>query len=368
MRFGYTTGTCAAAASKAAARMLLTGEKIDFVELTTPKGITLNLEVVDIVMTPGYVSCAIIKDAGDDPDVTDGIKVYAKVEATDEGFTVAGGEGVGRVTRPGLEQPIGEAAINSVPRKMIIEALRQTAVSCAWQGGLCATVFVPEGAERAKKTFNPLLGIEGGISILGTSGIVEPMSETALLNSLKIEMKQQLAMGRSYLVVTLGNYGKHYLDGLDFMPIQDSLKCSNYIGEVIDMAVNLGAKGLLFIAHIGKFVKVAGGIMNTHSRNADARSEIMAAAALRAGIDRDGAMRILDTAATAEAVEIVEKAGLLTETVQVLTDKIAFYLQHRCYGAIETEALIFSNEKGYLGETAGFRDMLHKIEVEEKKR
>ena len=148
------------------------------------------------------------------------------------------------------------------------------------------------------------------------------------------------------------------------MPIHDSIKCSNYIGEVIDMAVNLGAKGLLFIAHIGKFVKVAGGIMNTHSQSADARSEIMASAALRAGIERDGAMQILNTVTTAEAIEIIEEAGLLKETMQVLTDKISFYLQHRCYGAIETEAMIFSNEKGYLGETAGFRAMLHKVEEE----
>lgn len=366
MQFGYTTGTCAAAASKAAAQMLLTGEKTGFVILTTPKGITLNLEVVDLVMAPDFVSCAIVKDAGDDPDVTHGIKVYAKVEKTESGFTIAGGEGVGRVTRPGLEQPVGEVAINSVPRQMIREVLQETAEASGFQGGLRATISVPEGAERAKKTFNPLLGIEGGISILGTSGIVEPMSETALLNSLRIEMNQQLAMGRTYLVVTLGNYGKHYLDGLDFMPIQDSVKCSNYIGEVIDMAVNLGAKGLLFIAHIGKFVKVAGGIMNTHSQSADARSEIMASAALRAGIDRDGAMRILDTVTTAEAIEIIEEASLLKETMQVLTDKISFYLQHRCYGAIETEAMIFSNEKGYLGETAGFRAMLHKIEEETK--
>ena len=364
MQFGYTTGTCAAAASKAAAQMLLTGEKTGFVILTTPKGITLNLEVVDLVMAPDFVSCAIVKDAGDDPDVTHGIKVYAKVEKTETGFTIAGGEGVGRVTRPGLEQPVGEAAINSVPRQMISEALQETAEACAFQGGLRATISVPEGAERARKTFNPLLGIEGGISILGTSGIVEPMSETALLNSLRIEMKQQLAMGRTYLVVTLGNYGKHYLDEQEFMPIHDSIKCSNYIGEVIDMAVNLGAKGLLFIAHIGKFVKVAGGIMNTHSQSADARSEIMASAALRAGIERDGAMQILNTVTTAEAIEIIEEAGLLKETMQVLTDKISFYLQHRCYGAIETEAMIFSNEKGYLGETAGFRAMLHKVEEE----
>ena len=147
---------------------------------------------------------------------------------------------------------------------------------------------------------------------------------------------------------------RRYYDNNDFAPF---LTARNSEDEQIDV---------LFVAHIGKFVKVSGGIMNTHSQNADARSEIMAAAALRAGIDRDGAMRILDTVTTAEAVEIVEEAGLLEETMRILTDKIAFYLQHRCYGAIETEALIFSNEKGALGETAGFREMLAKIEAEAK--
>ncbi|MGN0715802.1 MAG: cobalt-precorrin-5B (C(1))-methyltransferase CbiD [Anaerovoracaceae bacterium] len=364
LRFGYTTGTCAAAASKAAAMMLLLDEPFDCVEIKTPKGIDLNLEVVDTVRTGESVSCAIVKDGGDDPDVTHGLKIYANVEKIAEGFVIDGGEGVGRVTRGGLEQPVGAAAINSTPRRMIEEALKDAAEKAGYQGGLKAVISVPGGEKTAEKTFNPILGIQGGISILGTSGIVEPMSETALIRSLELEMKQQAAAGRKYLVVTLGNYGKNFLAELDDVPVKDSVKCSNYIGEVIDIAVNLGVKGLLFVAHIGKFAKVAGGIMNTHSRNADARAEIIAAAALRAGISREGAMRILETPTTDAALDILAEENIMKQTMDVLMEKIAFYLDHRCYGAIETEALVFSNDRGYLGETAGFRDMVEKIKGE----
>ena len=364
LQFGYTTGTCAAAASKAAAMMLLLDESMDCVEIKTPKGIELNLEVVDTVRSRDFVSCAIVKDGGDDPDVTHGLKIYAKVEKMEAGFIIDGGEGVGRVTRGGLEQPVGEAAINSTPRRMIDEALKEAAEKADYQGGLKAVISVPGGEKTAEKTFNPILGIQGGISILGTSGIVEPMSETALVRSLELEMKQQAASGRKYLVVTLGNYGKNYLAELDDVPVKDSVKCSNYIGEVIDIAVNLGVKGLLFVAHIGKFAKVAGGIMNTHSRNADARAEIIAAAALRAGISREGAMRILETPTTDAALDILSEENIMKQTMDVLMEKISFYLNHRCYGAIETEALVFSNDRGYLGETAGFREMVEKIKGE----
>ena len=364
LRFGYTTGTCAAAASKAAAMMLLLGEPMDCVELMTPKGIDLNLEVVNTVRAGESVSCAIVKDGGDDPDVTHGLKICATVEKIEEGFVIDGGEGVGRVTRSGLEQPVGAAAINSTPRRMIEEALKEAAEKAGYQGGLKAVISVPGGEKTAEKTFNPILGIQGGISILGTSGIVEPMSEAALIRSLELEMKQQAADGRKYLVVTLGNYGKNYLAELNDVPVKDSVKCSNYIGEVIDIAVNLGVKGLLFIAHIGKFAKVAGGIMNTHSRNADARAEIIASAALRAGISREGAMRVLETPTTDAALDILAEENIMKQTMDVLMEKISFYLNHRCYGAIETEALVFSNDRGYLGETAGFRDMVEKIKGE----
>lgn len=368
MQFGYTTGTCAAAASKAAAATLLGEEKIEYIKLTTPKGIELVLEVLDLEKGEGYVKCGVRKDAGDDPDVTHGLVIYSKVEFAEDGIEIDGGEGVGRVTKAGLEQPIGNAAINKVPRQMIKEALIEEAEKSGYTGGLKATISVPEGRKTAEKTFNPRLGIEGGISILGTSGIVEPMSESALIRSLEIEMTQQVELGRKNIVVTLGNYGKDYLDGLEDFPLKDTVKCSNYIGEVIDTAVNLDAESIVFVAHIGKFVKVAGGIMNTHSRNADCRAEILMAAALRAGADKETALRILDTLTTDEALDIIDEKGLLQEVIEIICDKISFYLNHRCYGKIKTDAMIFSNSRGYLGETKGFKEAVERIKRENEKR
>ncbi|MDO4517859.1 MAG: cobalt-precorrin-5B (C(1))-methyltransferase CbiD [Bacillota bacterium] len=369
MQFGYTTGTCAAAATKAATRMLLTGENVDYVKLTTPKGISLNLEVVDTTIDENLVTCGIIKDAGDDPDATNGIKVLATVRPTDgDEITICGGVGVGRVTKPGLEQPIGEAAINSVPRKMILESIEEELKRAGKERkGIEVTISIPEGVEVAKKTFNPRLGIVGGISVLGTSGIVEPMSESALIRSLEVEVKQQITLGRRYLVVTLGNYGKGYLDNLEEVPLKDSVKCSNFVGEVIDAAVAYGAEGILFVAHIGKFIKVAGGIMNTHSRNSDSRVEIMASAALRAGISREGAMKILDSVTTDDGINYIIEEGVYDRFAEIICEKIGFYLNNRAYGRIETGAIVFSNVHGLIGKTDSADMLVNKIKDEYKK-
>lgn len=371
MRFGYTTGTCAAAAAKGACSILLSepgtgpAERDGCMSLITPKGIELCLRLVDMEKESDYASCGVVKDAGDDPDVTHGLTVYARVSKTETpGISIRGGKGVGTVTKKGLEQPVGNPAINRVPRLMIEEGIREICEMTGYEGGIEVIVSVPGGEETALKTFNPRLGIEGGISILGTSGIVEPMSETALIKSIETEVNQQLANGRRNLIVTLGNYGKAYLEELDRLPMKDSVKCSNYIGEVIDMAVAGGAEGLLFVAHLGKFVKVAGGIMNTHSRCADSRMEIMAAAALKAGLGREGALRLLEAPTTDEGVSILKEYGLLEDTMKNLTDKISFYLSNRAYGRIPVEALVFSNEYGYLGETAGCRKLIETIKGE----
>ena len=190
LRLGYTTGSCAAAAAKAAAWMLLTGRKKDTIRLQTPKGIELNLDVLETELSPDEVRCAIRKDSGDDPDVTRGTLIFAAVrKSATPGVTIDGGEGVGRVTKPGLDQPVGAAAINSVPRQMIEENVREVCALVGYDGGLDVTISAPEGEALAKKTFNPRLGIEGGISILGTTGIVEPMSEQALLDTIRVELR-----------------------------------------------------------------------------------------------------------------------------------------------------------------------------------
>lgn len=369
MRFGYTTGSCAAAACKGAVDMLLGGRTLEAVELMTPKGILLHLLLHDVQREARAVSCAVKKDAGDDPDTTNGILVYARAEKLPGGLgdspsqriLIDGGVGVGRVTKPGLSQQIGEAAINPVPKAMILKAAEEAADRYCYEGRLKITISVPEGEEIAKKTFNPRLGIKGGISILGTSGIVEPMSEKALIESIRVEMKQHVVQGEEYLLVTPGNYGAEYLREHMRLPFEKNIKCSNYVGETIDMAVDMGVKGILFVSHIGKFVKVAAGIMNTHSHSADGRMEVLASNAIRAGADLACARAILGCSTTDEALDILTKHGLLKETMKEITEKIQFYLNHRSYEQILLGAVIFSNVQGYLGQTKDAEALIQKL-------
>ena len=372
LRFGYTTGSCAAGAARGAARLLLGEDEISEVELMTPKGILLHLEILDRKRSENAASCAVRKDAGDDPDTTNGILVYAKVEKflirsdMEDRIVIDGGIGVGRVTKPGLSQKIGEAAINPVPRAMILQAVEEIADQYHYEGGLKVTISVPEGEKIARKTFNPRLGIVGGISILGTSGIVEPMSEKALIDSIRVEMTQHAAMGEQYMLVTPGNYGADYLREHMELPFEKNIKCSNYVGETIDMAVDMGVKGILFISHIGKFVKVAAGIMNTHSHSADARMEVLCSNAIRAGGDLACARSILQCNTTDEALRVLDESHILKETMKEVTDRIQFYLDHRSYQQILLGAVIFSNEYGYLGQTANAAELIEKISKGER--
>ena len=359
LRLGYTTGSCAAAAAKAAAWMLLTGQRKERIQIQTPKGIPLDLPVLDICVESDRVSCAIEKDGGDDPDVTKGMHITAEVSRTEEsGIHIDGGQGVGRVTKPGLDQPVGNAAINSVPRQMIRENLEQVIRTADYHGGLEVLISAPGGEEIAQKTFNPRLGIVGGISILGTSGIVEPMSEDALVESIRVEMRQRAASGASYLLVTPGNYGEAFLREHMTLPFSESVKCSNFVGQTIDMALELGIKGILFVAHIGKFVKVAAGIMNTHSRWADGRGEILAANALRAGLSRAAALEILEAATTEESLSVVIREGLLDDVMEQLTTRIHDHLNRRGGGQMLLGAVLYSNQWGYLGQTESAEELI----------
>lgn len=365
MRMGYTTGSCAAAASKAAAWMLLHGQILPEVELMTPKGIGLHLEVLDPKLSKGEVSCAIRKDAGDDPDVTDGLLIYATVSKTEKpGITLDGGEGVGRVTRVGLEQAVGDAAINKVPRQMIREGVEEICRGAGYTGGLSVLISIPGGEELARKTFNPRLGIVGGISVLGTSGIVEPMSEEALIQTIRVDIKMQLSGGRSYLVLVPGNYGLDFLEDYEPEVLKRSVKYSNFLGEAIDAAVEFGAKGILLVGHIGKLVKLAAGIMNTHSRNADARMDILTAHAAVLGADQETAARLMDCITTDEALDILKEKGLLEPVMKRLMERMEFYVDHRSGKSLERGILTFSLEQGVLGESTDVRRLIACVKAE----
>ena len=365
LRMGYTTGSCAAAAARGAAFMLLSGKEIQEVKIHTPKGIVLNLELLDIRRSAEKVSCAVRKDGGDDPDVTDKALIYAEVTfGTEEGIVIDGGFGVGRVTKPGLDQPVGNAAINHVPRQMIRENVEEIQKKLDDFRALQVIISVPEGEELAKHTFNPRLGITGGISILGTSGIVVPMSEEALISTIRVEMEMRKAQGDRVLLVTPGNYGADYLREHMDLPYEKNIKCSNYVGETIDMAIDMGVKGILFIAHIGKFVKVAAGIMNTHSHSADARMEVLASNAIRAGASLECAKEILNASTTDEAIDILGKYQILQKTMKEILDRIQFYLNHRSYEQILLGAVIFNNTYGYLGQTADAEKLITLINAQ----
>ena len=361
LRSGFTTGSCAAAAAKAAASMLLLGNRKNSIRISTPAGIDYEPLIEDMVIENDFVSCGVRKDSGDDPDITNGILIYASVSLVRDGLSrifIDGGKGIGRVTRPGLDQMTGNAAINSVPRAMITDEVSQVAKLFDHTGSLKVTIYVPGGRELAEKTFNPKLGIEGGISIIGTSGIVEPMSTRALLETIRLELNQRRLEGADAIVISPGNYGLSFMKEQYGYDLNKAVKCSNYIGDSIDMAVAAGYKHLLLTGHIGKLIKVSGGIMNTHSREADCRMELMAAAAARCGADPKTLLGILDSVSTEEAYGYLKAAGIEQACMSYIMDRIIYNLNKRAEGKIDIRCIMYSVKWGLLGCSPGAEGML----------
>lgn len=369
LRCGYTTGSCATAAAKAAALMLLSGERVALVRIATPKGITLELEPLASELADAYASCAIRKDAGDDPDDTNGVLVHARVEKIPAAeILIDGGIGVGRVTKPGLACAVGEAAINPTPRRMIREELASVAEKFSYSGGFKVTISIPEGVEIAKKTFNPRLGIVGGLSVLGTSGIVEPMSEKALIETMYVEMRAQKAAGNKNLLVFFGNYGEDYTRDVLRLDLRGAVTCSNFVGELLDYAVFLGFETLLLIGHSGKLAKLAQGVMNTHSKYADCRTEFFALAALFHGASVAVGKEIYECLTTDEVTQILRRENIFEDVMAEVTKKIDFYMQHRVHGKIKTAALMFSNVHGILGGTEHADELIQLHKQKESKK
>ena len=372
LRQGYTTGTCAAIAAKAAALMAVNHcviqdeKRTDEVyreSIIVPKGLKISADIHDIKKENHKVSCAVRKDAGDDPDVTNGILIYAQVELIKEKqIMIDGGIGVGTVTKAGLPQKIGEAAINPVPKKMIEQEVRNVLEDNGYFGGAKVIISVPEGENIAKKTFNPRLGIVNGISILGTSGIVEPMSEQALIDTISVEMKMAWANGIKNIIITPGNYGEDFIRDKLCLDLSQAVKCSNFVGESIDLAVDIGFDSILMIGHIGKFVKLAAGIMNTHSHQADGRMEVFTAHAAVAGAPIEVVKEIMECISTDEAVNILTESGFLKSTMEGILKKIEFHLRQRCVDEIPIGAVLFSNVYGILGMTSQAEQLLKRRE------
>ena len=363
LRCGYTTGTCAALGAAGAARLLLTGHAPETVALRTPKGIVVEVAPLFCRRTDTGAECAIEKDGGDDVDVTTGLPVIATVEllpgCTD--IRIDGGRGVGRVTKPGLDQPVGAAAINHVPRQMIAEALRREAEAACYTDGFAVTISIQNGEEVARRTFNPHIGVEGGLSVLGTSGIVEPMSQQAILDTIQLEMNQAVLRAGTpkRLILAPGNYGLDYLhDTYPAFAAIPVVKTSNFIGDTLDMAASAGFEQVLLVGHVGKLVKVAGGIMNTHSHTADCRTELFCTHAALCGAGRELCAALYAAATTDACLELLDAAGLRAPVLESLLDAIQLHLDRRAGEAFRVGAVLFSNQHGPLGATQTAKELL----------
>ncbi len=358
LRRGYTTGSCAAAAAKAAAVMAVTGKVIPEIYVMTPAGIGLTLDVCDIAIKQGSARCAVSKDSGDDPDITNGVWVYSSVELTAEGIEIAGGQGIGIVTKSGLPCAVGDWAINPSPRRMIISALTEVKAQYGYTGGFRAVISIPGGEKIAEKTFNPRLGIVGGLSILGTTGIVDPMSEDAVIETIQIEMDALRASGCRHLLAFFGNYGVAFSRDVLNLDVSRRVTVSNYVGEMLDYAVYSRFSDVFLIGHIGKLVKIAQGIMNTHSRYGDGRTSFLALAAMLCGASRRTGQSVYDCTTTDEAIGILLHEGILPEVMNFMCRKIDYYMAQRVHGEVRTGVLVFSNAYGILGQTAGAEELL----------
>ena len=349
MRCGYTTGACAAGAAGAAAEMLLTGMPVGRVDMDTPKGIRLRLDILDAEIGPDFARCAVQKDSGDDPDITNGILVYATARRRDAGIVIDGGEGVGRVTKPGLDQPVGAAAINSVPRQMIAGQVRDACERCGYTGGVEITISIPEGAALAKRTFNPRIGIEGGLSVIGTTGIVEPMSNAALVDTIKVELSVLAASGARDVLLCPGNYGETFARECLGLSMARQVSTSNFIGEGVQAAVSADFERILLVGHIGKLVKLGIGMTNTHSQNGDGRMETLIACPLACGAGLDLLRRIQGCVTTDAALDALGEAGLLDPAMDLLGQRIQATLERWVPAKVEIGFICFTNAQPHAG-------------------
>ncbi len=363
LRRGITTGTCSAAAAQAAARFLFFGERKESIGILTPKQVRVEVPVYYEESGEDFAEFYVKKDSGDDPDVTNGAKVCVRVSRKkpdgERWFTsddypelfLTGGTGIGTVTKKGLEQEVGMSAINKVPREMIFRAVGEIQKMTEEHSNLWIVVSIPDGEELAKKTFNSKLGIEGGLSVLGTSGILEPMSEQSIIDTIEVEIRQYAGQGGTSLLVMPGNYGQAYASEYLKLDLKNSVKCSNYIGDTLDLAVNYGIREFLLVGNIGKLVKLAAGIMNTHSRIADGRQEIFCTHASLAGADKEVIRKLLNSINTEEMLGILEEEHLREPVLQSICEKIQEHMEFRIKGQMTFGVVLFSEHYGYLGQT-----------------
>lgn len=338
LRSGITTGASAAAAAQAAVIMLFKHEEIHTAKVINPQGREIFVPIQSVVLQNGCAEAIVIKDGGDDPDITNGLEIVVSVEAAGEGIEISGGPGVGIVTKPGLQIPVGEPAINPVPRQMIIAAVRDYLPE---GGGVSIKVSVPMGQEKARRTLNPKLGIVGGISILGTTGIVEPMSEEAFKKSLVPQISMAKAHGFSTICLTPGRLGETWATEKMGIPGDAVIQMSNFVGYMLRSCTELGINQVILAGHHSKLTKVAAGCFHTHNKVADARLETLAAYAGLLGAPPTVIHRLLRANTSEGALEVLRESNLM-EILPFIAARAARRAREHVFGELRVGVVMFT--------------------------
>ncbi|WP_455525514.1 cobalt-precorrin-5B (C(1))-methyltransferase CbiD [Peptostreptococcus stomatis] len=373
-RRGYTSGSCACGATKAALIMLLEKRNINEVRIGTPKGVDLDLKIDNISGGKDWVQCSVKKDGGDDIDATHGMDIFARLELVQadqipdfrsdldsDYLFITSGQGIGRVTKKGLDIRPGRPAINRVPLNMILKVVQETLDEAGldiydYLGGrkILVTIFAPQGQEIAKRTFNSNLGIEGGISIIGTTGIVDPMSDEGWKKALSAELSIKRAEGRETIILVPGNIGRDIMAKSYGADLDGIVKMSNFIGYMLMETKRLGFKRVIVGGHIGKLIKLSGGITNSHSRVADARREIMVANLALLGAPLELLKEIDACLSTDAMVDIIRESGY-SQVFKVLADKAAskakVYMRLGQEDHMDIEVYLFSMDGSLLAKS-----------------
>ncbi|MEM3382928.1 MAG: cobalt-precorrin-5B (C(1))-methyltransferase CbiD [Nitrososphaerales archaeon] len=356
LRYGITTGACAAAAAKAALITLL-DNPVDRVGIPSPIGIRFEILVKESMkISEDTAMACVIKDSGDDVDVTNKMEICATLRLTDDGkIVIKGGNGVGIVTKKGLPVPISESAINPIPRKMIEDAIKE---ALPFGRGVEVLISAVGGEKVAEKTLNPKLGIVGGISILGTTGVVKPLSMDAYRRSLIPQIDVAIAQGYKRILLVPGSIGERFAKQIFKFPKDAVIQTGDFIGYMLDKAVEKGVKEIIILGHPGKLVKLAAGIFNTHHKVADARREVIAAYAGANGADNELIRTILKSNTTEEAIEHLKQANLLQSTFNEIAKKISLRAMERIENKAKIGTILVSLDGNVLGMDENARLMI----------
>ncbi len=350
LRYGYTTGACATASTKAALLSLITQKNVAEVEISLPIGGTAVFSIEQNRFTSTEAVCSVFKDAGDDPDATHGAEIVAHVSWLDQpGLIIEGGRGVGRVTKPGLPIPIGEAAINPVPREMIRQVVAELLTSFQLQRGIKVVISVPEGEKIAKKTLNERLGILGGISILGTKGIVIPFSTSAYRASVAQAIRVAKANQCNHLVLTTGGSSeKHAMRLLPTLPDEAFIQMGDFVGFALKEAKKVEMQKVTLVGMIGKLSKVAQGVMMVHSKSAAVDLAFLAHIAAAAGASSTVTSEVERANNATHASQIVEEAGY-PKFFSLLCQKICQQSWQHVQGGMTIETILIKMKGDLLG-------------------